>query len=100
VLIRGRHRDVDQLRTQIRRQRDVVALHARPHHQARLQSQRGDGPDALALGLAHGRNADLQFGHAQSVEAARDVESFRRGLKATPADCSPSRRVVSLMPTW
>jgi hypothetical protein len=74
MLIRGRYRNVDQLWAQTRRERDVGAIHPAPDHQAGTESERRDRLNACALGVAHGRNADFQLGHAERIEAARDVD--------------------------
>jgi hypothetical protein len=38
------------------------------------KSECRDGLDAFALGVAHRRNADFQLGHAEGIEATRDVD--------------------------
>ena len=79
VLIRRRHGDVDQVRAETAAGGDVALVHAAPaapDHQPRWQSERGDGADALALGLAHRRDADFEFGHTERRELARDRQLF------------------------
>ena len=73
------HRDVDQVRAQIGAGGDVGRVHAAPHHQPGIQAEPGNRPDRLTLLGAHGRNADLQLGHADGVQAAGDVQLFRQG---------------------
>ena len=51
--------------------------------------QRGHGADGVAL-CAHGRNATSSSGTPRAASPGRWSASSR--LKATPADCSPSRR--------
>lgn len=78
VLVGGRRRDVDQMRTEAAAGADVGFMHAAPDHQPRGETEAGDGADAVALGSAHGRNADFHFRHAERVEARGDVEFSRQ----------------------
>jgi hypothetical protein len=56
------------------RERDVGAIHPAPDHQAGAQSECCDRLNACALGVAHGWNSDFQLGHAECIEATRDVD--------------------------
>jgi hypothetical protein len=98
VLVGGRHRDVDEVGAQVGAGVDVGGVHAAPHHQPGVEAEVGHGADRFALLGAHRRDADFQLGNADGVELAGDVQLFVEE-NATPADCSPSRRVVSLMVT-
>jgi hypothetical protein len=76
VLIGRGHRNIDQVRPQICRQHDVLAIHPAPHHQTCIQSQGSDCPDACALGVAHRGDPDFQLGNSQCIEATGDIDLF------------------------
>jgi hypothetical protein len=91
----GGHRD--------RRRRDVRRLHAAPDHQARGLGgpRRGDdAPDAdsrSASPMAGMPISELGRRRSRRPGGVAMSQLSRARLNATPADCSPSRRVVSLM---
>ena len=58
---------------------DVGAPGAAPADGARRQPQRQHGADAVALVLAHRRDADLQLGDAGVIERARDRQLLVEG---------------------
>ena len=76
MLVGGRHRNVDHVGAEIGASRDVGRVHAAPHHEARGELEVGDGTDGVTLLVAHGRDADFQFGHANGGELTGDVQFF------------------------
>ena len=72
----------------------VVLPHPAPDEQPRRQPGRGTARILSRSSAPMLGNADFQLRNAGGIEIARDGHFLVEG-EATPADCSPSRRVVS-----
>ena len=71
------------------------AFRPAPSGQPQRQAEVADGVDVVNLALPHRRDADFDFRHAGMGKGGGDAV-FSARENATPAACSPSRKVVSM----
>ncbi len=85
MLVGCRQRNIDEMDTQAAAGVDIAFVHAAPDHQPRRETKTSDRADALALCLAHRRNADLELRNTEAIELPGNIELF------VNAECDPGR---------